>query len=96
MDVDAEEMDSKELEAEAKEALRDLQECRSKRRALVEEIRTLKRRIKSLTVKLPKLTMEIEGCDTTREELTKRIPELREQCTVSKEDEKKLKSGLRK
>jgi len=91
MDVNAEELDSKELEVEAKKALQDLQECRSKRRALVEEIRTLKRRIKSLTVKLPKLTMEIEGCDTTREELTKRIPELREQCTVSKEDKKKLK-----
>lgn len=91
MDMDAEELDSKELQAEAKKALQDLQECRSKRRALVEEIRTLKRRIKSLTVKLPKLTMEIEGCDTTREELTKRIPDLREQCTVSKADEKKLK-----
>jgi len=96
MDVDTDDLDSKALETEAKKALQALQDCRSKRRALVEEIRTLKRRIKSLSVKLPKLTMEIEGCDTTREELTKRIPELRQQCTVSSDDEKKLRELKKK
>ena len=35
---------------------------------------------------LPKLAVEIGGCDTTREELTKFIPELRSQCELSDED----------
>jgi structural maintenance of chromosome 4 len=35
--------------------------------------------------------MEIEGCDTTREELTKRIPELREQSQLSAADATKVR-----
>ena len=34
--------------------------------------------------------MEIEGCDTTREELTERLPELRAQCELGEKDEEKL------
>jgi len=41
-------------------------------------------------VKLPKLAMEIAGCDTTREELTKRIPDLKAQSELSQEDASKL------
>ena len=63
-----------------------MQECRKRRRELSDEIRSLKKAIKSLEVKLPKLTLEISGCDTTRDELAKLIPELRVQCEVSDED----------
>lgn len=63
-----------------------LTECRKRRSELRDEVRTLKKRVKTLTVKLPKLTMEIAGCDTTREELTKRLPELRSQCELSAGD----------
>lgn len=41
-------------------------------------------------MKLPKLEMEIEGCDTTREELTKRIPDLRAESELSADDAKKV------
>ena len=62
----------------------------------MEEIRTLKKRVKVLTLKLPKLEMEIAGCDTTREELTKRIPELRVESELSTEDAKKVQDLNRK
>jgi structural maintenance of chromosome 4 len=57
---------------------------------LNEEIRALTKRIKVLEVKLPKLAVEIAGCDTTREELTKRIPELKSQSELSASDAAKL------
>jgi len=50
----------------------------------------LKKRVKALEVKLPKLGMEISGCDTSRENLTKQIPELRSQSELSKADATKL------
>jgi structural maintenance of chromosome 4 len=81
--------DCKKLEEEATAAQEELKQCRAKRRELVEEIRTLTKLIKSLSVKLPQLEMEIAGFDTTREELTKRLPSLREQSTLSASDEKK-------
>jgi structural maintenance of chromosome 4 len=34
--------------------------------------------------------MEIAGCDTTREELTKRLPDLRSQCTLSAEESQNI------
>ena len=37
-----------------------------------------------------KLSLEISGCDTTREELTRLIPELRTQCEVSDEEAQKV------
>ena len=55
--------------------------------------------MKSLEIKIPKLSLEISGFDTTREELTKLIPELRVQCEVSAEDEEKkvdLKENVKK
>ena len=79
-------VDCERLEEEAKEAQELLQQCRKRRREIAEEIKSLKKTIKSLEVKLPKLEMEINGCDTTREELTKLIPELREQCHFTDED----------
>jgi structural maintenance of chromosome 4 len=39
--------------------------------------------------------MQAVGCDTTREELTKRLPELRKQSTLSETDKLKLKSLLK-
>lgn len=83
-------VDCKNLEEEAAKAQTLLQECRKRRKELVEEVRNLKKRIKTLEIDLPKLSMEIDGCDTTRAELTKLIPELRAQCTLSKKDETKL------
>mmetsp|Transcript_16137 Transcript_16137/g.25120 ORF Transcript_16137/g.25120 Transcript_16137/m.25120 type:complete len:713 (+) Transcript_16137:1-2139(+) len=82
--------DCKKLEGEVRDGQQLLQECRKRRRELTDEVRKLKKRVKALTVKLPKLSMEIAGCDTTREELTKRLPELRSQCEVRAEDADKL------
>jgi structural maintenance of chromosome 4 len=78
------------LEKEAEHANSALQECRRRRLAIKELLRTLTKAVKSLDIKLPKLQMEISGCDTTREELTKLIPELREQSEVSEEESIKL------
>ena len=93
MDDETESMDAHKLEAEATKAQNLLQECRARRRELTEEGRTLKRRLKQLEINLPKLSMEINGCDTTRSELTKLIPELRTRCELSADDAAKL-AGL--
>jgi structural maintenance of chromosome 4 len=81
---------SKSLEEEASRAQEFLKECRESRKNLTEEIRCLKKRIKVLEAKLPKIAIEIDGCDTTRTELTKFIPELRSMGTLSKQDTEKL------
>jgi structural maintenance of chromosome 4 len=78
------------LEANAEQALQNLKQCRSHRRGLAGEIRDLKKRVKMLSVQIPKLSMEISSCDTTREELTNRLPDLRAQCILSAEDSAKL------
>jgi structural maintenance of chromosome 4 len=86
----------KQLEEEAKVAQDELKACRDRRRELIEEIRTLNKLIKTHSVKLPKLRMEIEGFDTTREVLTKQLPTLREQSTLSAIDEAKKSELLKK
>jgi len=86
----------KQLEEEAKVAQDELRACRDRRRELTEEIRTLNKLIKAHSVKLPKLRMEIEGFDTTREVLTKQLPTLREQSTLSTVDEAKKSELLKK
>jgi structural maintenance of chromosome 4 len=86
--------DAAELERLAQQAMQEYKSCRETRRALAEEIRGLEKKIKSLTVKIPKLEMEVSGCDTTRETLTKSIPELRAASTMSAADASKLK-GLK-
>ena len=68
-----------------------IQNSRDRRRTIKDELRKLTKAVKSLETSLPKLLLEIEGCDTTREELTKLVPELRIQCEVSAEDLKKVK-----
>jgi len=68
-----------------------IQDSRNRRRAIKDELRKLTRAVKSLETSLPKLALEIDGCDTTREELTKLIPELRVQSEVSNEDLQKVK-----
>ena len=87
---DATRDDCEKLEQLALKAMNDLKECRSKRRSLAEEIRYLNKQIKSLTLNIPKLSMGIASCDTTREELSKRLPSLREQCNLSDSDAIKL------
>jgi len=68
-----------------------LQDSRKRRLSIKDELRKLTRAVKSLETSLPKLALEIDGCDTTREELTKLIPELRLQSQVSAEDLEKVK-----
>ena len=46
--------------------------------------------MKNLMVYIPKLTMEIASCDTTRQELNGRIPELKAECSLNEEDATKL------
>lgn len=87
---DGTEEEAETLQAQATMALDDLKNCRAQRRRIAEEIRNLNKRVKTLSVQIPKLTMEIESCDTTREELNKRLPELRKQCVLSDEDAAKL------
>lgn len=87
---DGTEEEAEALQAQAIMALDDLKNCRAQRRSIAEEIRNLNKRVKTLSVQIPKLTMEIESCDTTREELNKRLPELRRQCVLSDEDAAKL------
>jgi structural maintenance of chromosome 4 len=79
-----------QIESRAEKALDDLKQCRCQRRNLTSEVRDLKKRIKTLGVQIPKLSMEIASCDTTREELTKRLPDLRSQSILNDEDAAKL------
>jgi len=90
--VDAGAEDAADLEDKANKAMMQYKKCRATRRELNEEMHELKKTIKTLTVKIPKLEMEIAGVDTTRTELTKSIPDLRAASTLSKEDEAKLKT----
>ena len=85
MDADVE--DAEESERAAAQALKEYKQCRERRRQLEVEIRDLEKRVKSLTVAIPKLEMEIAGVETTRTELTRSIPELREASKMSPEDE---------
>lgn len=87
---DTDSMDCQNLQEEASKSQSLLQECRARRKDLLAEARSLKRRLKELEIKLPKLSMEIDGCDTTRSELTKLIPGLRSQCELSANDETAL------
>jgi chromosome segregation ATPase len=87
---DATRDDCEKLEQLAMKAMNDLKECRSNRRSLAEESRYLNKQMKSLTVQIPKLSMEIASCDTTREELSNRLPSLRGQCSLSAGDAVKL------
>jgi structural maintenance of chromosome 4 len=85
-------LDCENLEKQTVEALEQLQQCRKQRKELSEEIRMLRKRVKELSSKLPKLAMDIKACDTSRETLTKRIPELRSQCELSEADNRRLKT----
>ena len=90
--VDADVEDAEESERAATQALKEYKQCRERRRQLEVEIRDLEKRVKSLTVAIPKLEMEIVGVETTRTELTRSIPELQEASKMSPEDKAKLKS----
>lgn len=85
-----EHIDIESLQAKANQVQQLLQDCRNKRKDLVEEIRTLRKTMKTLETKIPKLSVEIASCDTTREELTKIIPDLRIQSKLSDVDGAKL------
>lgn len=95
-DEEDEAADATSLQEAVLEAQRLLQECRKMRKELGDEIRLLKKNVKSLEMKLPKLTVELGGFETTRKELTKLVPELRLQSKLSDEDEEKLDELKRK
>lgn len=88
--LDGTEDECKKLEILAEKTLEDLKQCRAQRSDLSVEVRDLKKKIKSLGIDIPKLSMEITSCDTTREQLTQRLPELRSQCILSDEDSLRL------
>ena len=98
MIVSEEEDDSsiQELESVAASTQTRLKETRNKRIVLTNEIRELVKKIKSLRIKVPKISLEIESCDTTRVELSKRIPELRQMTVLTTDEEEKLTSLKRK
>jgi structural maintenance of chromosome 4 len=83
--------DYKEFEVQAQQAGEDLKNCRHRRRDIAHELQSIKKNVKNLKLKIPKLAMEIEGFDTTRITLTERIPDLRSQCQLSADDQSKLK-----
>eukprot|EP00557_Chaetoceros_sp_GSL56_P011228 CAMPEP_0176486162 /NCGR_PEP_ID=MMETSP0200_2-20121128/5422_1 /TAXON_ID=947934 /ORGANISM="Chaetoceros sp., Strain GSL56" /LENGTH=1331 /DNA_ID=CAMNT_0017882847 /DNA_START=84 /DNA_END=4076 /DNA_ORIENTATION=- len=91
--MDGSEDECKRLEHLAEKALEDMKQCKNQRRDLAVEIRDLKKKIKTFSIEIPKLSMEIASCDTTREELTKSLPQLRAQCVHSDEDTLKLKTA---
>jgi structural maintenance of chromosome 4 len=63
-----------------------LQECRQRRLDIKKETRLLLKSIRSIEVSIPKLKLEVEGCDTTRQELTRLIPELQKQRFLTEEE----------
>jgi structural maintenance of chromosome 4 len=83
--------DYKNIEIQAQQAGEDLKTCRHRRRDIAQELQTIKKQVKILTVQVPKLAMEIEGFDTTRTTLRERLPDLRSQCQLSTIDQEKLK-----
>jgi structural maintenance of chromosome 4 len=89
-DDDDEDVDVESLQAKANQVQQLLLDCRNKRREIAEEIRSLRKNMKALETKIPKLSVEIASCDTTREELTKIIPELRSRSKLSDDDAAKL------
>jgi structural maintenance of chromosome 4 len=84
------EVDIESLQAKVEHAHQLLVDCRKKRNEIADEIRLLKKTIKELETKIPKLTVEIASCDTSRVELTKIIPELRSKSKLSDLDMAKL------
>lgn len=94
MEVDGDDQESviQELEGELAKVDSDLKTCRDRRKEIAHEGRTLKKTIRDLEATIPKLTVEVNGCDTTRKELTQLLPMLQAQTKLSDEDEHNLKS----
>jgi structural maintenance of chromosome 4 len=63
-----------------------LQECRKRRLDIKSEIRTITKTVRSLESSIPKLKLEVDGFESTRQQLTKVIPELQKQSFVTPDD----------
>jgi structural maintenance of chromosome 4 len=87
---DNQSLDCKRIEQEAAKTQALLQECRSSRKKLGDEIKSLVKARKALDIRLPKLSLEISGFDTSRTDLETFIPQLRSQCELSEDDEVEL------
>lgn len=83
--------DFKAIEEQTSKVVEELKGCRQRRRDIAQEIQVLTKSIKAISIKVPKLSIEIEGFDTTRVTLTERLPELRSQCELSEKDRALLK-----
>jgi chromosome segregation ATPase len=83
---DQEETDCEQLQQEAAKALQLLQQIRQRRKEIQAELRQLAKDLKSGQAKVPKLELEIGNCDTTRENLTKLIPQLEQQVVENEAD----------
>jgi structural maintenance of chromosome 4 len=94
MDGDDKEAAIQQMQEICDNLTKELTECRKRRKDLADEARALKTTIRDLEAQVPKFTLEIAGCDTTREELTRLLPTLEAQTRLSREDEEKLQ-GLR-
>jgi structural maintenance of chromosome 4 len=67
-----------------------LEDCRQHRKDLSIELQSLKQKVKSLEIMLPKLTMQIAGFDATRSSLTTLVPELKAQSELNETDAAEL------
>jgi structural maintenance of chromosome 4 len=67
-----------------------LQQIRQRRKEIQAELRQLAKDLKSGHARVPKLELEIGNCDTTRENLTKLIPQLEQQVVENEADQSKL------
>ncbi|KAL7557450.1 hypothetical protein ACA910_009266 [Epithemia clementina (nom. ined.)] len=84
-------LDVQALEHEAEKTEKQLIELKQKRKSTVDQIHQLKRHIKDIERLIPKLKMDIESFDTTRENLTQLIPQLKQRSAMSDEDKEKVK-----
>ena len=82
----------RQLEGEIVNVQNSSQQIRLRRKEIVEELRQTRRQIKEIERLLPKLKLEIEGSDTTRENLTELIPQLKEQSKLSDEEQARVHS----
>lgn len=79
-----------QLETVAADADGALRTCRARRRELEQEMHQLKKEVERLQESIPKLRMEAQGLPALRQQLERQVRELRDQCELSAEDQRKL------
>ena len=92
MDTEEEEVDEERIAVEIESVQTSLNATRQERKALSNEIRELSKRLKTLDVLIPKLSLEISGFETSRLNLAQSIPELRARCELTAAEKTKLEN----